>query len=151
MYKERFIKFKEIVSINQWKVKTYTISKNETFEANTTYQKALLNMPTWLSHLNTFDPSHENIAFLIVHEGTEGVFTLINTWVGSNMLQTHIYISKYNDLATFDKISGDGLFACVWELEIINHERNSWIVNILKKDEDPDYGTYLNETLTIKL
>jgi len=64
------------------------------------------------------------------------------------MLQTHIYLSKYDNLKRFTKISGDGLFACIWELEVINHERNSWITNVLKKSESPDYQSYVSDTLT---
>lgn len=147
MYKSRNIRFREVVLMDNWRIKTYTISEHAKFKAEASYQNALFKLPTWLGQLNSFDPSHEHIAFLILHEGNEGVFSLISTWVGNNMLQSHVYISKYNDLNNFQLISGDGLFACVWELEIINHERNAWIEHILKKDENRDYNTYLQDIL----
>lgn len=151
MYKVRHIKFKEIISVAQWKVKAYTISKNINFQADVTYAHVLKKLPDWLNQFNSFDASHENIAFLIVHEGTEGVFSLINTWVGKNMLQTHIFISKFDTPTSFEKISGDGLFACIWELEVINHEKDSWVNHILKKQENPDYQSYLEDTFSVTI
>jgi hypothetical protein len=40
--------------------------------------------------------------------------------VGDNMLNTHIFLTHYEDINTFEKISDDGLGLCVWELEIMN-------------------------------
>ena len=147
MYKARHIKFKEVVSLDKWKIKCYTISKHKQFRSAKIYDQSISNLSNWLQEMNSFDSSHDYMAFLILHEGTEGVFSLINTWVGSNMLQTHIFISSYEDPSDTRKISGDGLFACIWELEIINYERLSWIENILKKPE-PDYESYLDDTFS---
>ena len=147
MYKERNIRFKEHIKSSNWSIKAYTITENENFIAWSTYEEATKNLPSWLEQLNSFDPQHEDNAFIILHEGSEGVFTLVNIWVGNNMLQTHIYLAKYEDLTHFDKISGDGLFGCVWELEVINHEKNEWVKYVLKKSAAPDYKSYLNNTL----
>ncbi len=152
MFKSRYINFKEVVSLGEWRIKTYTISKNETFNAHAAYSNAVGNLPDWLTQMNSFAPGHENMAFLVVHEGTEGVFSLINTWVGDNMLQTHIFLSMHDDPETFTKISGDGISACVWELEVIYHEQKAWIEHILKKSGSPDdYQSYLNDTFSIIL
>jgi hypothetical protein len=43
------------------------------------------------------------------------------------------------------------LAPCVWELEIINHERTSWTKNILKKAAKPEYGNYLKEVINIEI
>ena len=150
MYKKRNIRFIEHLTNSNWSTKAYTISENETFNSMDTYAESKRLLPTWLEQLNSFDSRHENMSFLILHEGSEGVFVLVNTWVGNNMLQTHIFLSKYEDPTEFEKISGDGLFGCVWEMEVINHEKNAWIKYILKNAENPDYKSYLKETLTSK-
>jgi len=144
-YKTREIKFNKIVDIDEWRVKLYTISKDEHSKSNVTYQNALNKLPEWLNKRNSFDASNDKIAFLIIHSGTEGVFSIINWWVGKNMLNTHIFISKHNEPDKFELISGDGLSPCIWELEVINHERNSWIKNVLKKSDFPDYEEYLKD------
>jgi hypothetical protein len=147
MYKKRNIRFKEQLTNSDWSTKAYTISENENFKAVSTYEEVKKNLPIWLEQLNSFDSRHENVSFVILHEASEGVFVLVNTWVGKNMLQTHIYLSKYEDPTKFEKISGDGLFACVWELEVINHERNAWTKHVLKRGANPDSKSYLNEIL----
>ena len=146
MYKKRNIHFKELISFSAWSIKAYTISENE-FASWVTYDAAKKLLPIWVEQLNSFNPKHENISFIILHEGSEGVFILVNTWVGNNMLQTHIFLSKYEDPTHFEKISGDGLSACVWEFEVMNHERNAWTQYVLKNADKPDYKSYLNDTL----
>ncbi|MEL6391314.1 MAG: hypothetical protein AAFR97_01090 [Bacteroidota bacterium] len=143
MYKARTIAFKELYTYANWTIKVYTISKHKNFDQLDIYERAKQEIPKWLSMENSFDASHESMAFLIVHAGTEGIFSIINWWVGTNMLNTHIFITKYENPSQFRKISGDGLAPCIWEMEVINHERIVWTEQVLKKDE-PDYRAYLN-------
>ena len=72
---------------------------------------------------NSFNSSNEKIGFLILHSGTEGIFSLINWWVGENMLNTHIFLTAPKKPMDFTQISGNGLAPCIWELEVIYHER----------------------------
>lgn len=37
---------------------------------------------------------------------------------------------------------------CIWELEVVIHERKAWIAHILQQPDSPDFGAYLNDTLT---
>lgn len=151
MYKTRKIQFKEIVECNDWKIKVYTIAKVREFDHPVFYQNVLSKLPEWLKMKNSFDASNDKIAFLILHSGTEGIFSLMNWWVGTNMLNTNIFITEHDSPTEFSKISGDGLGPCIWELEIINHERISWTNHILKKFPDSDYETYLNDVINIEL
>lgn len=146
MYKTREIKFNSIVEVEGWKIKVYTISKNQQFEGNITLTAAINKFPEWLNKTNGFDDSNDKIGFLICHSGTEGVFSILNWWVGKNMLNTHIFFSEYSRPQEFKRISGEGLAPCIWELEVINRERNSWIEHILKQPENPNYNAYLNDT-----
>ena len=54
------------------------------------------------------------------------------------------YPEKPNE---FERISGDGLAPCIWQLEIINHERISWTKNILKQNFNPNFEKYLDDTI----
>lgn len=147
-YKTRKIHFKEIFEINDWKIKIYTISKIGEFSHPVFYQNVINELPDWLKLKNSFDASNDKIAFLILHSGTEGIFSLINWWVGKNMLNTNIFMSSQKKPNEFIKISGDGLAPCIWELEIINHERISWTNNILKQEPNPNYEKYLKDVIS---
>ena len=147
LYQVRKIEFQETISVGEWQVKIYTIAKDIEMDTSKSYQKSVNKLPEWLALKNDFDSSHDKIAFLIVHIGTEGIFSIINWWVGKNMLNTHIFISKHESPEQSTKISGSGLAPCVWELEIIHHESKYWVKNSLQKATNPDYEKYLNDTL----
>ena len=150
-YKTRKISFKSLVKTDNWHVKVYTISTDGAFDYPVFYKSVLGKLPHWLKQKNSFDVIHDNIAFLILHSVKEGVFSLINWWVGKNMLNTNIFITDPDQPTVFKKISGDGLAPCVWELEIINHERISWTNHILKQIGTPKYKAYLNDTITVEI
>lgn len=149
-YRPRKIEFQELIEINNWQIKIYTISKIGRFDYPIFYQNVLGQLHNWLKLENSFDSSHDKVAFLILHAGTEGIFSLINWWVGKNMLNTNIFLTNPEMPHRFKKISGDGLAPCIWELEIINHERISWTSNILKEHK-PNYEKYLNDTIDIEI
>ncbi|HAS46996.1 MAG TPA: hypothetical protein DCS93_41315 [Microscillaceae bacterium] len=150
-YQTRKIAFRELLPIHDWQVKSYTITKHASFRAETTYQAVLQQLPQWLKMENSFNAKHQKIAFLIVHEGTEGVFVLVNWWVGDNMLNSLIFMAKHEHPEVFEQISGDGLMACVWELEVINHERISWLNHVLKPSPQSQFENYLQDTITLEL
>jgi hypothetical protein len=151
IYKTRKIRFREIIEINNWKIKVYTISKIGEFDHPNFYQNVLTELPEWLKMENNFDASNDKIGFLILHAGTEGIFSLINWWVGKNMLNTNIFLTNPEKPNEFSKISGDGLAPCIWELEIINHERISWTNNILKNETKPLFKNYLNDVINMEI
>ena len=150
-YKTRKINFRELVQIDDWQVKVYTISKIGEFDHPVFYKNVLAQLPNWLKQKNSFEASHDKIAFLILHSGTEGLFSLINWWVGKNMLNTNIFMTDPHRPSEFEKISGDGLAPCIWELEVINHERISWTNTILKQNIEPQYDAYLNDTISTEV
>ncbi len=125
-YKPRIVRFKEIVKMNGWTVKVYTIVKSGEFQHHDFYQNVLQQLPEWTKRKNGLNEEHFHTAFLILHVGTEGIFTIFNWWLGGYMMNTQIYLSEYDTLDEFTLVSGKGIAPCVWELEIINHERVAW-------------------------
>lgn len=144
-YTARKIEFKEVFEIYDWSIKIYTISKNGDFDHPKFYDLVKTKLPKWLSMENSFVTSNEKVGFLILHSGNEGIFSLINWWVGNNMLNTHIFLTDSKNQIDFTKISGDGLASCIWELEVIYHERTSWLRNVLKQAQNPSYQAYLED------
>ena len=148
MYQPRPITFKEILKIEDWTIKLYTIIKNESLINPEIIENVQTELPNWLNLKNGFNNENDKIGFLIIHCGTEGVFSIINWWVGQNMLNTHIFFSDYSNTKSFKKISGNGLAPCIWELEVIGFEKKIWTENIIKKFPNPDFNNYINNTLS---
>lgn len=144
IYKERSIVFSELYNINDWKIKIYTISKKRDFNQPVIYDNIKKELPNWLNLKNSFNANNYRIGFLVIHAGNEGVFSIVNWWLGSHMLNTHIFFTEYDKPNTFTKVSGDGLAPCIWELEVINRERISWTNYVLKLEPNPNYKAYLS-------
>jgi hypothetical protein len=142
-YKQRHIRFKEYLSVEDWQLKVYTISENEDYDFAPFYEKVKTKLSTWLELENGFNSKHYNIGFLILHAASEGVFSILNWWLDGYMINTNVFLSAHNDPSDIMKISGAGLGPCVWELEVINFERVAWTNHVLKKLPKPDFETYL--------
>lgn len=146
----RDIAYSETIHQDDWVIKVYTITKEKQFRAKETYQAALEKINSWLRISNQFNDENDGLAFLIIHEGSEGVFSILNWWVGGNMLNTRIYLSEYFDPTSFRCISDLGLAPCVWELEVIDFERKLYIEHIMKA-EPKNKAAYISDTLTMRL
>ena len=144
-YKERNIRFVETIQVDDWFIKIYSIIENGDFDYPEFYKNVKKRLPEWLSMQNSFDPTGHKHGFLILHLGKEGIFSLINWWVDENMMNTHIFLTDPSKPDSFTKISGDGLAPCVWELEVIYHEKRAWVSNVLKPEAGPDFLAYLDD------
>ena len=150
-YKPRTIKFKELLKVNDWNLKVYTISENKNHEFSELYEAVKPKLTQWLSKENGFNAMHHHMGFLILHKGNEGHFIVLNWWVGENMLNTRIYFSSFNNYNTIKQISGAGLGPCIWELEVIHHEKITWTNDVLKRSHEPNFKSYLEATLNVEL
>jgi hypothetical protein len=150
-YKPRNIEFKELLEINDWKVKVYTISRFGQFNYPLFYKNVLKKLPDWLKMKNSFATTGDKVAFLILHSGSDGIYSLINWWVGGNMLNTHVFLTPDDETEIFTKISGDGLGPCPWELEVIHHEGRSWLKHVLKSKSNPNLEGYLKDVINSEI
>lgn len=86
--------------------------------------------------------------FLTVHEGQEAVWLLIDLW-RDDILHHHLFHASLASPTSFHPKPFSGSAACVWELEVIQHERNAWVRHVLSKPEAPDYDKYQRTVLRI--
>ena len=148
LYKPRKIKFYQLLKIDDWSVKIYTITLNSNFESRQILESAIKELPLWIKNAQeSVLKTHKN-AFLILHEGREGVWILMNWWTDGEMLETNVY---FGDYATPNKIK-DTMFKsksliCTWELVVTNHERNAWVKHVLLNSNSPKFEDYSKDTL----
>lgn len=143
-YHTRPTRFLQIIDHREWKIKLYSISiKNERI-SQINIDEALGYLDEWLSKSKLYDLENYKIATLILHEAKEGCYAIINWWIDENMLQQFVYLKTGKE---FELYSDRGIITCVWEMAVLWHERNAWIQHVLKKNENPDIGSYLNDHL----
>lgn len=144
-HKPRRIAFREVYETSGWTIKIYTISKTDEFDYPDFYENVKAKLPEWLRMDNSFASGNEKVGFLILHSGNEGIFSLINWWVGDNMMNTHVFLTERHDPENFSMVSGDGLAPCIWEHEVIHHECLAWTKHVLKQSENPNFTAYFGD------
>lgn len=143
LFQQRKIEFHELISINNWDVKVYSITKNKSFESEEILKTTLRELPKWIDRASNSNIETHHQAFLIVHEAREGVLILLNWWTGGEMLETIIHFVDYKQpTKMLESIYKDKSLVCIWELELFAHERKSWIKNILMHPESPKFDDY---------
>ena len=146
-YRDRVLRFEQILQVEDWQIKVYTISNRPAFESHTILQNAMNAVPDWLPGHNRTDLPVYNLGWLIVHEGREGAWVLFSWWTGGEMIETIMHFAGFDTPNTFQPSPySRNAMICVWELEVVIYERQAWINHVLKKPEAPDFTAYLADT-----
>ncbi len=147
-YKPRKIEFQKTVTIDDCKIKVYTITNRIEFESTQILENSLNKLPDWISDIKNSNLPTYNTAFLIVHEAREGVLILLNWWTGENMIETKVYFADFKSPEEINVYPyHPKALVCIWELEIFTHERKAWIEHVLLQTDNPDFENYLNDHL----
>jgi hypothetical protein len=146
-YSTRSIRFLELYQQDDWTIKLYSISATKDLVASKFIASAKKELPEWLSKSQLTELKTYKMATLILHEGKEGCFALLNWWIDENMLQHFVYLAAKPETVFREYSSQNGIIACVWELSVLWFERDAWVKHVLMKNNKPDFHAYLNEQL----
>ena len=144
-----------VQELNGWEIKAYAITASGADLSDGVLEAALGFVTSELQEkrleeqqlANDLAPE-EKLGFLILHEGAEAVWLLVDLWIG-DILHHHLYRAPLDQPREFEKAWQDHSAACVWELEVIHHERNAWVEHVLRHPETPRYDQYLAASLQI--
>ncbi|WP_371156871.1 hypothetical protein [Jannaschia sp. 2305UL9-9] len=75
----------------------------------------------------------EGAAFCILHRGDQGVWLLMDWWAHQDILCQCLARSDLGE-DLFEPVDHRPLMACVWELEVIEEERQAWIAHMMQAD-----------------
>lgn len=146
-YQPRKISFEKLIILNQWYIKVYTITCKQTFQSHEALNSSIESLNEWTETSSVSGLPVYKIGFLIVHEAREGCCIIFNWWTGGEMLESKVFFSTYQNPRLIKKSTHPGHLVCVWELEIIEHEKNAWIKHILSISKLPRPDAYLKDTL----
>lgn len=146
-YQPRHIRPIALKTINSWALKLYVISKQNDFVDHAAIESGLdyatRNLP-W----PTTNPLASKHGFITVHFG-DSIWILFDLWM-DDIVRHFVFRADNVPNPNFTKGPDDGTSACVWELEITQHERNAWVDSVLSRPENPDYSSYLENTLKVR-
>jgi len=145
-YAPRSVRFKGHFLFEDWRIKLYSISVRNEHVEESRLNEVKFNLSKWLEKSCAYPLDTYRMATLIIHEGKEGCFVILNWWIGENMLQNFCYLKRHGE-PDFQLYSDQGMMACIWEMAVLWHERNAWVRNILQQPQNPDVNAYLADGL----
>ena len=147
-YKTRQIRFLDLWTIGDFRIKAYTISYRNR-PLNPSLIEAARSTAKVRLGQSAPETNHYNIGFVGIHEGRDGNFVFVDWWADENELHHHVYVSPSATPENLEYRTPDGLNACAWDLRVICHEREQWVEAVLKGEPEPDLEAYLLARLEI--
>lgn len=149
-YKSRPIRFLALIEIGGWQVKVYSISAKGAYVPDWLLEKGKAIASKHIHQAVELQEGYR-VAILILHEGADGNYILLDWWFGENMIKNHVYASTSDSPDDFKYVTPSGIAYCVWELEVIHFERQAWIKTILAQAASPRMDSYLLEQLNVDI
>lgn len=146
-YKPRQIEMMDVQKVGNLWLKRYLIS-TETEAINNS--ASILRAATEYAQGFITEPaeSENRYGFLTLHFGEQAVWLLVDVWY-DDILHHHLYFAPNEEPTRFRPGPDDGTTACIWELEITSHERNAWVKHVFADPKNPDYESYLGDSLSV--
>ena len=141
-YVERPIRFLGVWSHADWRLKVYSISAKRRI-CDPDLVAAAKDVATKTLPQPALSPERYGLGTLIVHEGNDANFVLLDHWAGENMLHHQVFTSPLERPLELTDFSYTKLAMCVWELHVLAFERQAWIDTVLRQTEHPDFEGYL--------
>ena len=88
---------------------------------------------------------HYGLAVIIIHMARETDIVSITWWTWENVLEQALFIGPPGEPARLKDVTGQGLLACVWELQIHHFESLAWLRTVLSNPQWPDLDAYLSQ------
>ncbi len=124
-YQPRFINFKGSEKSNQWNIKKYLISVSSPQINDKEYDQIATEVMNYLPE--KLDNHDSGYGFLIYHIAADGNYALLHWWYGENMIKQKVFnVISVNGNVEVSDLAEPDISSCVWELEVIYHEKKAW-------------------------
>ncbi len=133
--------FEGVRNLAGWRIKQYAITlPGETldrapFDAGFRFAAESLPQPP-VAH------GRFGVGFAICHQGRGINYLVLCWWSRENELPLRVFVREHGETKMWRPARGEES-VCVWDLEVINRERDAYVRTILSKTGAPDIETYL--------
>jgi hypothetical protein len=83
------------------------------------------------------------VGFLIAHQARPACFVILDWWHDRYDLSQRYYTSPLDHPGSLSELS-PGEVGCIWEMEVLVHERAAWIEHVIN-GEAGDFHAYLHD------
>lgn len=145
-HQPRPIRYVHPIQGSEYTIKVYWISAYEEVPDETLISMAEEFVLSEFQNLAGQD--HHGYGFMIVHQGRDGNYIVLDWWVGENMIKQKIYHAPLEMPYAFSDFSGTGIVTCVWEVQVLAFEANAWKETVLSNQSRPDFSGYQEKYLS---
>ena len=122
-----------IRSHREWRLKLYSILHGEPpadwcgywREFEPAFGRVLADLPE-----PARTPARPGVGFLIAHRGRGASYVVLGWWDRENELPLRIAVRDHEPDAVW-RAAAPSESVCVWDLEVIGHERDAYVANVL--------------------
>ncbi|MEM9348665.1 MAG: nuclear transport factor 2 family protein [Pseudomonadota bacterium] len=144
-YTPRRFSFLGLEHVSGMAVKLYAIAlPNATTDEGNIRQALAQQLPELVAKA-VLAGNHHGQAYCIIHVSDQSAWLLFDWWAHGD-ITCHILLRAEAQLLDFQVVTTGHLNACVWESQIIEHERRAWVQHMLA--DRPDALRYQADHLT---
>ena len=140
-YAPRPIRFDGVHAFGAWRVKTYVITHGERPFARARFDGAERLARGALPE--TVAPERPGAAFLVLHQGNGADYAVLGWWDRENELPLRVWIRDGEEW----RAARGGESLCVWDLQVVWHEREAWVATVLADGDAAAVDAYLARAL----
>lgn len=149
-YSPRPIRYIDTWSIKDWLVKVHGINAHlERGDDPIDAEVAEECLAIAQEHYRFIEAlGHHRIGFAVIHQGGLANWLLLNWWTDEILCHSRLYRADHADPTNFQHVSSD-LLACIWEMHVVEFERQAWIDAMVRNPDGPSEDTYLGAQLNV--
>lgn len=136
-YTPRRIRFHGVRQAGDWQLKLYSVTVDGSPPEWRVFEPAV-NLATDGLPSPAKAPGRPGLGFLIAHAGRGAWYTVLCWWDRENELPIRVWVADQDSEAPRWRPARDSESVCVWDLEIIWHEREAWVRTLLAGDAAVD-------------
>jgi hypothetical protein len=122
-----------------WRLKLYGLAAPEKG-----VRQELLDITRGLAEASlpaAVDETHHGAAFAIAHDANYPI-ALVYWWQAENELHQRVFVGRPDDLTDMSPVPLTPT-GCVWELGVVEFERQAWIEDVIGNPAGPDLDRYM--------
>jgi hypothetical protein len=141
-HRARFARFVRVAGIDGWRIKLYGIATHRE-DARPALLDATQRLADAMLPRPAVGEGHYGVGFAIAHDASAASIGIIYWWQSSNELHQRVHVGPLDQPDRMAPIA-DQAAGCVWELAVVEFERQAWLADVLANPGGPDLDAYMS-------
>lgn len=137
-YRPRYIVFDDVWEIDGLNLKVYLITEERAkVIPQIIFSSAREHIAASLPAARMQEGQDHGLGYMVIHMGDMATWLLTRWWAHDNVGMSMLASAEPGHTC-FESTDHRHFCACVWEHVVINHERDAWVKEVMRKDGTSD-------------